>query len=222
MHRTYALLAISLMVTGCFRPDLRPDVRPTPPPTAPVADTTTPEPTASNPGEKPCITGLIILADDGRMELEGCPKEWEVFSPFKKGNTDTEDSDVSVGRSIYKIPNPSKSELFNGPDMQGIYYFPGEDANERYIEVDQEDQLWYHAKVDGEWTQKELFSALKVNRWVSEKRKLTPFLTPGIMGPPVVPREQACGQILCGDAWHMLHPLKQTRLLLHLPSKGKS
>lgn len=176
--------------------------------------------------DQSCFTGMIIVAPDGRIELVGCPAEMEVFVPGFPGNTDDlETFSGMVGRSLYPMDHPTKSLLFQGPDAEGRYWFP----TERKISSDYQGPRPYLTLVDGvphihvandggQMEEVALPVAYKVSNAVAVDRKLTPFLDPSILGPPMVEMAHAEGQLIEGRPFHLLCPREQMSMLFAIPN----
>ena len=167
---------------------------------------------------KNCTTGMFIVSADHKIEMAGCPEEWVMYLPMNKGNADPPNADYMVGKDVRKIPNPSKGQLLHGPDAYGHYYLPYDKREPRpYITLLNGEPIYHIMEKGTSWEKRPLHPAYAVNNWVSEHRKLTPFLTPAILGPPLVEMAYAKGDYLEGKPFHIGNYAFQARRLIISP-----
>lgn len=181
---------------------------------------TTPSPAhVPAPDALACFTGMFIVSDDGRIEAQGCPEYIEIYSPMMLGNMDHEDSDVMVGYSRFPVEHPQPSLLLSGPDLKGRYYFPHQEQEEiPYFKVE-DGELVFYMEVEGRLLDMPLYPAYEVNSVVRHDRKLTPFISPDVFGPPLVEMTVAQGQLVKGRPFSLLNIGEQAEMLIYISSE---
>lgn len=215
MNHAYAILfSLATLLAACNNSDTTPEppVLEAPPAVevSPLEPTPEPEVKSSEP-PKPleCKYSGVLILDKGekKIEMQGCPSEWEVFHPMRLGNADPPDSTELVGRSVIPTTGKTKSVLLK-PDKEGRFRSTDMPEGVWFMVLDH--QIWGHAP-EGEEKLSEVYA---VNNYVSNDRKLTPFLSPDMLGPPTVKVEHLQGELVEGVPFHVLPPDQQIGMLI--------
>ncbi len=169
-----------------------------------------------------CYTGVFIVGEGdkaGQVEMQGCPAELVVYSPMLPGNADPAGSGYLVGKSIIKNPDGATPSALLKVDISGQYHLPNDHLKKgvsAFLVFEENDPI-IHFVSRGKKSTIPLHPVYMLSSYVTQDRKLTPFITQGIL--PLDQRVESMQGDLVGrgKAFHMSDRKKQLMTQIFIP-----